>query len=268
MVPSKDTRRLNGAFPFFLLKEILLTCFQLTAVRRWCRLRWAPSFLSVRGVTTPCQVRLSNTSFWQLLKWLKSKSEIIFFFCPCSLAKVILGYLGLFWDENLSRKEYRLKYHLPPWPLPQIARAFADMPHAVDIWPDSHSIDLNPVQKSTGCAKEISLPCHIWSVCQVMNILEIQACAAEGWSPLRDHEMLNSYEFSGLSSTVTPVFWEQGWCLKCCPVFWRDGQTWEQLLLVECHWDGLCFRRRDSTKVALSLQGVREVLGLGDPGKQ
>lgn len=27
-----------------------------------------PAQMSVRGTTTPCQVRLSNTSFWQLLK--------------------------------------------------------------------------------------------------------------------------------------------------------------------------------------------------------
>lgn len=57
-----------------------------------------------------------------------------------------------------------------------------------------------------------------------------------------------------------PVFWKWSWCLKCCPVFWRDGQTWGQLPVAECHWDRLCFSRRDSTKVTLCLQGVREVL--------
>lgn len=35
-----------------------------------------PAQMSVRGTTSPCQVRFSTTSFWQLLKLLKEKSEI------------------------------------------------------------------------------------------------------------------------------------------------------------------------------------------------
>lgn len=45
-------------------------------------------------------------------------------------------------------------------------------------------------------------------------------------------------------------------------MFWRDGQTWGQIPVVECHWDWLSFCRRDSTNITLSLPGIIEVLSL------
>lgn len=76
-----------------------------------------PTHMSVRGMTTPCQARLSDTSgsFWN--DWNRSLT----FFGPCSLAKVSTGYLGLFWDQDLSMREYRLNaiYHDPFPRLPE-----------------------------------------------------------------------------------------------------------------------------------------------------
>lgn len=45
-------------------------------------------------------------------------------------------------------------------------------------------------------------------------------------------------------------------------MFWRDGQTLGWLPLVECHWDWLCFNKEAFSEDSMSLQGVREVLGL------
>lgn len=44
---------------------------------------------------------LPSGSFWN--DW----NRCLTFFGPCSLAKVSLGYLGLFWDQNVSRRDYR-----------------------------------------------------------------------------------------------------------------------------------------------------------------
>lgn len=126
----KCLRMLNGAFFFFLLKKILLTFFQLPAVRHWCQLRWALSFLfrCQWGERSP-PVRsgfpaLPSGSFWN--DWNRSLVLVPW-------PKLAWVTLGLSWDQNFSRREHRLNaiYYNPFPGLPE-PLLICPMPHITD----------------------------------------------------------------------------------------------------------------------------------------
>lgn len=103
-------------------------------------------------------------------------------------------------------------------------------------------------------------------------VLEIQACAAEGGSPLGDHEILNSYEFSGLSSTATLYFGSGGGVSAvalCSEEVARPGDSFLWLHVVEMGFASAGGIRPKVRRVCAGLEKRRaSLLCRGNPGEQ
>lgn len=261
----KCLRRLNGAFFFFLLKKILLTFFSFQL--------WGTDASSGELCPFHSDVSKGNShplwdqafQYFLLAAFEMTEIEAWSLYLGQKFAWVTVRFS---WDQNLSRREQRLNaMYCSPFPRLPEPVLICPMPQITDpiLLTALLSKKTPSGPRKFPCCVTVDESARSWAC----MMLEIQVCAAEGWSCVRADEILNSCGFSGLFFNCKPMF------LGVRVVFkmYSEEMTrpWDSSLWLNVTEIGFASARRHSVKTEWACEGLEKnwasVLYLGVPGK-